>query len=67
MIDNKVHNQFHITLLDFFDKVVNISQGAITGVDVLVVCDIISHISYREVSTYVAWIYCFRGLPCGLL
>ncbi len=44
VIDDKVHDQLHITLLHFFDEVVDISQGAIHGVDILIIGNIVAHI-----------------------
>ena len=47
VVDDQVHNQLHVTLLDLFDEIVNICQRSITRIDILIVSDVVAHISLR--------------------
>ena len=44
VVDDEIHYELHVTLLDFFDEIVDIRQGSIAGVDIFVVSDIVAHV-----------------------
>ena len=47
MIDHQIHHQFHIPFLEFSDQMVYIVQSTVSGIDRLVIGNIITHIHLR--------------------
>jgi hypothetical protein len=47
VIDDEIHDELHATFLDLFDEIVNIFQRSIAWVDILVVGNVIAHVSLR--------------------
>jgi hypothetical protein len=47
MIDNKIHDKLHATLLDFLYEVVDVGECAITRVDIFIICDVVPHVGLR--------------------
>lgn len=36
MVDHKIHDQFHVTLLELLDQIVHVRKRTIAGIDVFV-------------------------------
>lgn len=53
LIDDEIHHQFHPSLFQFEDHIINILDGSIYRVNSLVVCYIISHVLRKASSQYL--------------
>jgi len=70
VVYDQVHHEFHITVFEFGDKLVDVGEGAVGWVDVFVVADVVAHVDLGgfvdggepdDVDAEVAEVVEFRG------